>query len=274
MDARQWNVLLVEPNKYEALIIADLLRFAGVQSLQIFGDGAEALAAAALGQFNIVLMEFDCEGVDGLTFTRRLRRMRTSPARKAAIMQMTKRLSRSIVESCRIAGANAAIGKPISGATLINTIKKVVLNPRPFIEGANYVGPCRRAGIVTAGSAPQRRVNDVPASEDDVRALISRALVAVNELLAGRQVRVQPCEEMLYEIRNRAAVIEDGPLMRVSSALVSQLENRQDANGRAALIACSEGLGALAQPGLPSEKRAGVAENVCRAVEAAAARAA
>ena len=69
-------------------------------------------------------------------------------------------LTLALAERCGIDGAIAIIGKPISSAVLSNTIKKVLGKPRPFIEGANYVGPCRRAGIVTAGTGKHRRQTD------------------------------------------------------------------------------------------------------------------
>lgn len=75
------------------------------------------------------------------------------PLRKAPVFVISSTLTLALAESFRHAGANAIIGKPISTAAQLNTMRKVLANPRPFIEGANYVGPCRRAGIVTAGQA-------------------------------------------------------------------------------------------------------------------------
>ncbi|NJM35956.1 MAG: hypothetical protein HC850_16135 [Rhodomicrobium sp.] len=49
---------------------------------------------------------------------------------------------------------------PISGGVIINTVKKVLARPRPFIDEAGYVGPCRRAGIVIAGVGSRRRRSD------------------------------------------------------------------------------------------------------------------
>lgn len=268
MDFRQWKVLLIEPNKYEAQIVADLLRFAGVQSIRTETNSAAALDAAELGAFNMILMELDCEGVDGVAFTRRLRRMQKSPSRKAAVMLLTRRLSRPVAEACRIAGANAAIAKPVSGATLINTIRKVLANPRPFIEAANYVGPCRRAGIVTAGPAPRRRKSDferAAASAATVRELIARALACVDDLVSGRQARTGACEDVLEEILDRANETQDAPLMRVCAALATHLDARESAAGRAAIVACVDGLGALVATENDGE-RARIAERVCDAI--------
>jgi CheY-like chemotaxis protein len=267
MDVRQWKVLLIEPNKYEAQIVADLLRFAGVQSIRIETRSASALDAAELGAFNMILMELDCEGVDGIAFTRRLRRMQRSPSRKATMILLTKRLSRPVAEACRIAGANAAVAKPVSNATLLNTINKVLANPRPFIEGANYVGPCRRAGIVTSGPAPRRRKSDLEAAAGgaSVHQLIARALACVDELVTGRQAQSEACEDILEQIRDRATDLQDGPLMRVSAALANHLDSRDSPGGRAAIVACVEGLGALAVAANDSE-RVGIAERVCETI--------
>ncbi|MBI1185967.1 MAG: response regulator [Alphaproteobacteria bacterium] len=274
MDVRQQHVLLIEPNKYEGQILTDLLRFAGVQEIRTETNAVTGLEAVAGGAFTLILMELDCEGVEGVAFTRRLRRMQQSPSRKATVVLLTKRLSRPVAEACRIAGANAAIAKPVSGATLVSTLNKVFANPRPFVEDANYVGPCRRAGIVTA-VAQRRRRSDVEIARPgaDVRELIARALTGVDDLVSGRQARAGACEDLLDEIRERAAQAEDGPLMRVSAALANHLDARESPIGRAAIGACVDGLGALASAGGDPE-RAEIAERVCdsiaRATRAAA----
>src|SRR5690349_22466935 len=75
--------------------------------------------------------------------------------------------------------SNAAIGMPVSNATMLTTIRKVIANPRPFVEEEGYIGPCRRAGIVSAGRGSGRRRTDTSArgaarSEEHTSELQSR----------------------------------------------------------------------------------------------------
>lgn len=162
MELRDWKPAVVTPSKFEAQLLADVLRNAGVANICVFTDAALAWEGLHASRGNLLFV-----GVDGASdpqgWVRQLRRATGHPMRKAPVFMISAALTMTLAESFRHAGANAIIGKPISTAALLNTIRKVLANPRPFIEGANYVGPCRRAGIVTAGTGKHRRQSDAAA---------------------------------------------------------------------------------------------------------------
>jgi DNA-binding response OmpR family regulator len=160
MDVRTWTVCVVEPNRFEAQLIGDLLRHAGVQKRKVYGDADSAMAALELYEANVVIVSYELGETDAAGWIRAFRRNERLADRKAAIFVTSSAFSRSMAEQCRRAGANALIGKPLSGKVLTATISKVLSRPRPFVEGDDYVGPCRRAGIVTAGPAKKRRRAD------------------------------------------------------------------------------------------------------------------
>lgn len=159
MDVHHWKPALVMTSKFEAQIMIDLLRNAGVPKISVLADPSYALDEAIRCRANILIVAAD--GAESLAWVRELRRSTSHPARKAPVFMISSALTLALAERCRQAGANAIIGKPVSTATLLNTIKKVLVKPRPFVEEANYVGPCRRAGIVTAGAGARRRKADV-----------------------------------------------------------------------------------------------------------------
>lgn len=160
MDVHHWKPALVMSNRFEAQIMVDLLRNAGVPKISVLADLGYALVEAISCRANILIVAIDGAS-DSLEWVRELRRDTSHPSRKAPVFMISSALTLGLAERCRQAGANAIIGKPVSTATLLNTIKKVLAKPRPFVEGANYVGPCRRAGIVTAGAGARRRKADV-----------------------------------------------------------------------------------------------------------------
>lgn len=159
MEVRDCKPAIIAATKFEAQLLADLLRNAGTSDVCIFTDMALALDGLFAGRVNMVFVAEDGGG-GALDWVRQLRRATNHPLRQAPVFIVSAALTLALAERCRIAGANAIIGKPISSAVLSNTIKKVLAKPRPFIEGANYVGPCRRAGIVTAGTGKHRRQTD------------------------------------------------------------------------------------------------------------------
>lgn len=149
--------MVITPHRFEGQIIVDLLSGAGVSRRRQFTDSGTALHHLASESVSVVMISLDAEPMEGLAWVRALRRDSAAQSRKAAVFMLARTLTRSVAESCRRAGANAVIGMPVSNATLLNTIQKVLARPRPFVEEAGYVGPCRRAGIVTAGAGSRRR---------------------------------------------------------------------------------------------------------------------
>jgi AmiR/NasT family two-component response regulator len=156
----KWSVLIINPNRFEATVQSDVLRAAGVRNIRYRMNCQVVLQEAAGVDANIILMAAASEPICAVDWIPRFRRIAECPARKAAIFVTAPGLTASVVEACRIAGANAAIGLPLSTASLLNTITKVLAKPRPFVDCEAYVGPCRRAGIVTAGAGARRRKSD------------------------------------------------------------------------------------------------------------------
>ncbi|MET0182008.1 MAG: response regulator [Caulobacterales bacterium] len=280
MDIRDWNIALIEPNKWDAQIQIDLLKAAGVTKLRRFKDSAEALEALELFPANIVIMEFDCPPLNGVEWTKQFRRGHHLANRKAPVFQLSHAVSRQLAENCRHAGANAIIGKPLSSATLISTIKKVLANPRPFIDAENYVGPCRRAGIVTAGMSRTRRKSDSDApvmSMQDALADLPRAVTALasatGELLRGKTTSPLACRDAFKSLMAIVKSAQDEALMRACAGFASQLESDpRKENYKPALAQRMDHLAKCAAITIDQRgAREALAKNVAQAVKSAAA---
>ena len=159
MDVGEWRPAVITSAKFEAQIIFDLLRNAAVADVLTFCDSAYALEGLRGARANMVLVSLANE-TSALGWVRVLRRTVDHSLRKAPVLIISGQLTAAQAERFRHAGANAIVAKPMSTATLTGVVKKVLARPRPFIESAVYVGPCRRAGIVTAGPDKRRRQVD------------------------------------------------------------------------------------------------------------------
>lgn len=276
MNVKNWTVCIIEPNKFEAQVMIDLLRYAGVDRYKLFSDSAEALDALELYPANIILGAVEMTPVDGPSWTRSFRRNQNLANRKAPVFLTSHAFSRSMAEECRHAGVNALIGKPISGKILLATINKVLANPRPFIDAPGYVGPCRRAGIVTAGAPKRRRKADetkpAAAEVNTLASIVAGLANAVTQLMQGAG-KPEVCEAALKQVQAYAVNAGDGPMMRACAAFALQLgarDLRPDAV-KAALTACVAGVSQLAELAVSeTEKRERVAEGVRQAVAKAA----
>ena len=276
MHVRDWVVCLIEPNKFEAQIMADVLRGAGVDKIKFYTDSTEAMAALEGYGANVIVAAVESLPMDGVAWTRAIRRNQRAKNRKAAIFLTSRAFSRSLAEDCRHAGANALIGKPISAKILTATITKVLANPRPFIDAAGYVGPCRRAGIVTAGEPKRRRQADASAAAAPQVTLKDALLTLAQaaELMLDGKGTAQ-CEAALKQVQGYAVSTSDGPMMRACAALTLQIQtqNQRPEVAREAVYACISGMTELSALELgKTTVRDGIAENIRAAVAKAAAR--
>lgn len=277
MQAKDWIVCLVEPNKFEAKIITDMLRDAGAKRVEWVSDSAGALEVLEMFPANIVILAVEATPIDGVAWTKALRRNKLVVNRKASVFLTSRAFSRALAEDCRHAGANALIGKPLSAKVLVATIKKVLTNPRPFIDATHYVGPCRRAGIVTAGAPKRRREADAGAPAhagltlDTAIASLSHAVA--ERIESGRDTKT--CEIALRLVQGYAVNAGDGPLMRACAAFALLLGVKQGPPElmREAFEAAIAGVREMAAMDVAeAEARDAIAERVRQAVAKAATR--
>jgi len=272
LDVRNWTVLVVEPNKYEGQIILDLLRNAGCDKVKVVQDQEAAVDLLEVYNANVVIASFEMAPLDGAAWTRLYRRNKKLPGRKQAIFITSGAFSLAMAEQCRHAGANALIGKPISAKVLLATINKVLSKPREFIDAEGYVGPCRRAGIVTAGAPKARRKADDSSALVDPKTvqMVVDHLVAAAVAYANDANKLEGCEIALRQVQAYAVNAGDGPLMRACAAFGLQLSSAKGLRPeavRAALEVCVNGVVKLVSLGATeAARREEIAEGVRQAV--------
>ena len=104
------RVLVVEDNPLNLELVRDILVGAGYDVLEA-ADGAAGVQIAQLEIPDLVLMDLQLPGLDGLEATRILR---ADPAlRKTAIVALTAHAMRGEEERARAAGCDGFITKPI-----------------------------------------------------------------------------------------------------------------------------------------------------------------
>lgn len=268
MDVKDWAICVIEPNKFERQIMFDLLRQAGVEKVRCMEDAGEALEMLEAYRANIIIMSFEQPDQDAAVWTRKFRRSKDVANRKASVFVTSAAFSRTMAEQCRHAGANALIGKPLSAKVLLATINKVLTQPREFIDAEGYVGPCRRAGIVTAGDPKKRRKAD--ASKDASATTALTLEQAVGALAAAAHAYVldatqsKTCEAALRFVQAYAVNAGDGALMQVCAAFAQQIaaQNVPGDMRRHAIERCVEGVAQLTTGGLEPAERDALAARV------------
>ncbi|MBL8484993.1 MAG: PAS domain-containing protein [Rhodocyclaceae bacterium] len=120
------RILVCEDNAFNQDVARDLLEQVGLVA-EIAPNGIDALAMLQRGRYDLVLMDMQMPLMDGLEATRRLR----SDPRNAnlPVLAMTANAYREDRDSCRAAGMNDFVTKPVDPALLYQTLAKWLAAP-------------------------------------------------------------------------------------------------------------------------------------------------
>lgn len=94
--------------------------------------------------FDLLIVDRNLEGGDGLELVRRIRRPGDSPAAFLPILMLTGSGERSVVYAARDAGVSEYLVKPFTVARLVDRLNVLIHRPRPFVQAERYFGPDRR----------------------------------------------------------------------------------------------------------------------------------
>ncbi|MBL9127619.1 MAG: response regulator [Verrucomicrobiales bacterium] len=121
------HILVAEDNEANQFVVRELLSRAGA-SVEIAENGGEAIEKLAAADFDLVLMDMQMPGVDGLEATRRIRARH--PDADLPIIALTANALKSDLDLCLEAGMNDYLAKPIERKLLFATIHRW-LRPQP-----------------------------------------------------------------------------------------------------------------------------------------------
>jgi signal transduction histidine kinase/CheY-like chemotaxis protein len=120
--ARPARVLLVEDSPINQDIARAILERRG-HDVTVVGDGAEAVSALQAGGYDVVLMDVQMPGMDGLTATRHIRAL-GSPASRLPIVALTANVLPQQVAQFRAAGMDDHVGKPFRPDELLAMVER------------------------------------------------------------------------------------------------------------------------------------------------------
>lgn len=127
--SRPLRVLLAEDHPINQRVV-QLILAEHVAELVTVSDGAEAVAAFETGVFDVVLMDMQMPGMDGLTATRAIRAVEA--ARRATprtpILMLSANAMAEHRDAARDAGADLHVAKPITAAGLLTALEMLVPN--------------------------------------------------------------------------------------------------------------------------------------------------
>jgi PAS domain S-box-containing protein len=116
------RILVAEDLPMNQLVIDGYLKRAG-HRVTLVGNGLQAVAALRNDSFDLVLMDMEMPEMDGISATRAIRAL-DGPMRHVPIVALTANALLEDAVSCRAAGMNDFLSKPIDRENLYATVAK------------------------------------------------------------------------------------------------------------------------------------------------------
>jgi len=118
------RILFVEDNEINRRVVKEMLRSGGIEMAEA-EDGFAGLAMIEANDYDVILMDLRMPNMDGMTATRHLR-ARPDAKAKTPVIVITADDGLTIDAECLQAGADRVLRKPVSMATLFETIVSVL----------------------------------------------------------------------------------------------------------------------------------------------------
>lgn len=151
LDLGGLSLLVVNDNEFVRTYMQRLFSIMRVGSVVTCANPRSARAEIATVKPDIVVIDLDLTGMDGLELLRDIRRGDAGIQSDIAILVASAHVDRDYVHRARQGGANWILVKPLTFRRLYEGLVHVIMDERPFIESGGYVGPDRRQVVGIGG---------------------------------------------------------------------------------------------------------------------------
>ncbi|HEY6024181.1 MAG TPA: ATP-binding protein [Pseudolabrys sp.] len=124
VSTRPLSILCAEDNPYGRVVMNTILRELG-HHVDFVETGEAAVAAAARGGYDVVLMDVTLSGLNGIEATQRIRAL-SGNVGKTLVIGISGRSERGDEQAARAAGMNAYLLKPLSPGKLAQALASLV----------------------------------------------------------------------------------------------------------------------------------------------------
>lgn len=136
------TVLVVDSQPAIVDLVHGVLHLFGVRRIITRTDGKNGLKAFRQIHPDLLIIDWDLDNLDGLEFTRQIRKSEINPF--APIIFMTAFSSEKRVKLARDCGITEFLRKPFTAEALYKRIEEIIERPRKFVKAPAYFGPDRR----------------------------------------------------------------------------------------------------------------------------------
>lgn len=184
MAPRLKRVLIADPQPASARLLSDLMRDIARSRCWVAATTERALKLAETNDPQLIVVEVGDDKLDGLGFTRQLRRS-TWSARQVPVIAITGAATAASILAARDAGVHEFLRKPYSLTDLVRRLEAVTLRGRDWVQAVGYIGPDRRRFNSGEYAGSLKRRDD--GSETPYQQKINQALKIIRAAAAASE---------------------------------------------------------------------------------------
>lgn len=204
------RVLIVDPQPPSARFVGELMRDVARSQCWVAENNEKAMRLAGTQEPHIIFVELSSGAVDGVSFTKALRRSHLA-ARYVPVIMVTGQATAGSILAARDAGVHEFLRKPFTMKDLLRRLEAVTLRQRDWVEAVNYVGPDRRrfnSGDYTGALKRRSDSQETPDAERMAQALkILRSAIAAIDTDPAQAMRAMQAQ--VAELRKCGMSVAD-----------------------------------------------------------------
>lgn len=228
MAPRLKRVLIADPQPGSARLLSDLMRDIAGSYCWVAATTDRALKLAETCDPQLIVVEVGDEKLDGLGFTRKLRRS-TWSARQVPVIAITGAATVATILAARDAGVHEFLRKPYSLKDLVRRLEAVTLSARDWVEAVGYIGPDRRRFNSGEYAGSLKRGDD--GSETPYQQKVIQALKIIHAAVAASETDPeQALRAMVTQANTLQSIATDSKLTQAASEFYRHLSKATHAN--------------------------------------------
>ena len=151
LDLGGISLLVINDNEFVRTYMQRLFSIMRVGSVVTCANPRSARAEIATARPDIVVIDLDLTGMDGLELLQEIRQGGARIPSDIAILVASAYVDREYVAKARDSGANWILVKPLTFRRLYEGLVRVIMDDRPFVQSEAYAGPDRRQLVDIGG---------------------------------------------------------------------------------------------------------------------------
>jgi two-component system, chemotaxis family, chemotaxis protein CheY len=150
-DLSKISLFVINDNEFVRTYMQRLFGIMRIGRVTMCANPMQAHRQIGEADPDIVVLDLDLTGMDGLDLVRAIRRGETEARKDVPILVAAAFVDRDYVEKARNSGTNWTLVKPLTFKRLYEGLVRVILDERPFVESDVYAGPDRRLLVGISG---------------------------------------------------------------------------------------------------------------------------